>query len=388
MAAASDAQFHLVIATTMALLVQVVMGGFTQFCGIAVNNEYGNGYSAAHLQAAANEAGAQNVWHYNWRMSTDVQVPGVDFVPMIKEPGNTLCQSVDSLPPANTNGVGHIVKGWNEPDDRGQAGHIEHLFTNPEAYAQAWTNDMRIARQKGYTEFVSPAMAHDTCWLDHFLKACEVTSGCRDFITYLGFHRYRNDCNVYIANPDFLGWRDDLSYVLSFYNIKEKYNRRGFQIKGLMLDELGCLTADFRAPAPEGAQHRYMTEWYQNTIVKVINGDAQVISKITDTDWIGPNGPDAHVTPYSPGICSWRNGGETAGAEAVKAIQSIHTVAWFSIHPNENYLFSGPHLSQLGRLYFENCKTIQSGGHRMVIDCWPCALWAVVTTIMWLSYHM
>merc|ERR1712217_207954 len=148
-----------------------------------------------------------------------------------------------------------------------------------------------------------------------------------------------------------------------------------------------------------------MTELYQNTIVKVINGDTQVISKITGTDYIGPNGPDAHTSTYSPGTCGWRNGGATAAAEAVKAIQSVNTVAWFSIHPNKNYLFSGSQLTQLGKLYFDNCKTVGSsqpttnspteptsiptstslietdGGYAMVVGNWPYALRTVMACI-------
>eukprot|EP00443_Scrippsiella_acuminata_P069105 CAMPEP_0115551474 /NCGR_PEP_ID=MMETSP0271-20121206/95749_1 /TAXON_ID=71861 /ORGANISM="Scrippsiella trochoidea, Strain CCMP3099" /LENGTH=754 /DNA_ID=CAMNT_0002985075 /DNA_START=102 /DNA_END=2367 /DNA_ORIENTATION=+ len=334
---------------------------FDRFCGIAANNEQGNSYSSSDLATAAAVSGmsAQKIWHYNWQMSArNVHIDGVQFVPMIKYPG----QGVNYLPLANQDGRGSVVKGWNEPDDVGQAGRDSNLRSNPEAYAQAWTSDMQVAQAKGYTEFVSPAMAHDTCWLDHFLKACEGTAGCRSLVTYLAFHRYRLDCSTYVADPGNIGFRDDLSYVLTYYRLMQKYNARGFSIKGLVWDELGCLTSGY-TPAPESDQLRYMREWYQSTLVKVKLGDVETMNKIRGTNWIMPKGPDAHAgQAYTLGACRAQDGGTTAAEDSLKAIQSLVTVAWFSISPGVNHLFQGQGLqglSQLGQIYFDACKTVQ-----------------------------
>merc|ERR1719491_425849 len=144
-------------------------------------------------------------------------------------------------------------------------------------------------------------MAHDVCWLDHFLKACEETTGCRSLITHLAFHRYRADCATYVADPDYRGWREDLSYVLSFYKLMTKYNGRGFNIKGLVWDELGCFTSDWRDFAPESEQMRYMSEWYNRTLVSVNVGDEAMERKIRDSPWIMPaaafTANDAHTGP-------------------------------------------------------------------------------------------
>jgi len=330
-----------------------------RFCGIASNTEQGNNYGNSDLAAAASAAGATRVWHYNWKMRTDVTSPGVLFVPMIKIPGQT------DLPQANSNGVGQIVKGWNEPDDAGQAGNDYHLRTTPEAYGKAWVDDMTIARSKGYTEFVSPAMARDTIWLDFFLKSCMNTANCPQFVTYLSLHRYRTDCATYSSDADTsknAGFRDDLSYVLTYYRLMQKYNARGFNIKGLVWDEIGCLING--VPSPEADQLKYMRLWYSNTIVKVKNGDLATIEKIRSTPYIMPRGPDALGAGVSYGLDMSRamDGGQSAGDDAVKAIQSIVTVAWFSIAPGVNHLFvPGRGLSSLGIEWFNSCKTVGSG---------------------------
>jgi len=335
---------------------------FNRFCGIAVNRENGNEYDTKDLESAVNIVGVEGLWHYNWRMSTDAHVQGVLFVPMIKEPGHTLGVSVAELPPANENGVGTVVKGWNEPDDPGQAGHDYKLRSGPEAFAQKWTDDMNVAASKGYTEFIGPAMAHDVCWLDHFLKACETTAGCPEKVTYLAFHRYRNDCDSYKASPDNIGWRGDLGYILSYYRLMEKYNRRntGFQIRGLVWDEIGCFENDYSTFAAEQDQLKYINEWYVKTLLAVKAGDEVISAAIRSTPWIMPVGPDAHSGEYALGKCQAIDGGVNAGEEALQAIRSLVSVAWFSISPMLNHLWiggdGGDGLSSLGEVYFNACR--------------------------------
>mmetsp|Transcript_73697 Transcript_73697/g.191946 ORF Transcript_73697/g.191946 Transcript_73697/m.191946 type:complete len:363 (+) Transcript_73697:340-1428(+) len=298
-------------------------------------------------------------------MHADFTSPGVIFVPTIKFPGETHGMPVGDLPQSNSNGVGHVVKGWNEPDDAGQAGKDHRLRSTPEAYAKAWVEDMTVARSQGFTEFVSPAMAHDTNRLDFFLKSCMHARNCPQFVTYWGFQRYRADCATYSADEDTsknAGFRDDLSYVLTYYRLMQKYNAKGFNIKGLVWDEMGCLING--APSPDEQQLRYMQQWFSNTIVKVKHGDAATIEKIRGTPWIMPRGPDAldAGVSYSLNMSHAMDVGAEAGDDAVKAIQSMVTEAWFSVVPKANHLFvPGQGLSNLGVEWLNNCKTVRSG---------------------------
>jgi len=350
-----------------AQLQEMVAGGsssqsgnapFHRFCGFATYPNGQNGFNTAGLADIAAEAGARKVWHYNWDEAPKVALPGTSFVPMIKYPR----ESVAGLPHANSPGVGHIVKGWNEPDDRGQAGRDDGLRRNPEAWAAAWVSDMRAARAKGYTQYVAPAIAHDTVWLDFFLKGCERTPDCKSYVTYLSCHRYHNDCGAYRADPSYPGWRDDLSYLVTLYRIMKKYNARGFNIKGLVVDELGCLGADWVTPTPEAEEIQYMKEFYRGTIVAVKTGDVGVMNKIRGTPWIMPKGPDAHSpgVMYSEGLSVALPGGPHAGDDAVAAIQSLVSVAWFSQQPGENYLLHShtDQLSSLGRTYLDSCRLV------------------------------
>lgn len=332
--------------------------GNFRFCGMAVKAESGNGFSESQLRTAAARVGATRLWHYNWDLSTDIRVDGVEFVPMIFSPGH-----VQGLPTAGVNGVGHLVFGWNEPDIETQAGSLESLRLHPEQFALAWMQDMQTAKAMGYTDFASPGVASDSCWLDHFLQTCALMQGCKDFVTYIVFHRYRNDCETYDANPEYQGWRDDLGYILTFYRMSEKYNKQGFKIKGLMLSEFGCLTKNYTGIAPIHEQTRYMKAWYEDTVIKTIKGDPEIISKISDSPlsrWIGVSGPDATSgPPYKPGSCTWQDPGpnDPTGADAVKAIQSLGSMAWFSIHPGQNYLFdSNGALNDLGEHYLNGCN--------------------------------
>jgi len=343
----ADGSMRGIVLPLTALLVgdAVAHGEFHRFCGVAMTDK-----DIPALGAAAPVAGADKVWHYNWAETTRGTPDGMGFVPMVKAPNWNAFDL--PLPRGDT-----TVKGWNEPDDAGQAGSDAHLRNSPADFAQAYTQQMMVARGKGYTEFVSPAMAQDTCWLDHFLKACEYTSGCKDMVTYLGMHHYHNDCNSYSADPGSMGFRDDLSYVLTYYRLMQKYNARGFKIQGLVFDELGCLGAN-----DEAAQTQYMRAFFEGTIVKVMHGDREVIKKIEGTQWIMPKGPDAHtVGKYYVGMCRAEAGGPQAGEDAVRAIQSLTTVAWFGLdNQNTNLLFRGRGLSALGWRYFHACSSVDT----------------------------
>jgi len=205
-------------------------------------------------------------------------------------------------------------------------------------------------------------MAHDVCWLDHFLKACETTAGCKERITYLAFHRYRNDCAGYKAEQSHIGWRGDLGYALAYYRLMEKYNARGFKIKGLVWDEIGCFVEDYSTFAAEDSQITYMQEFYIKTILAVKANDEAMIEKIRTSPWIMPVGPDAHAGgSYELGKCKAIDGGANAGQDAVNALRSLVSVAWFSISPLKNHLWIGgdtsDSLSKLGEVYFEACRT-------------------------------
>merc|ERR1712083_749508 len=99
------------------------------------------------------------------------------------------------------------------------------------------------------------------------------------------------------------------------------------------------------------------------TVAKVIQEDAAMTNLIKGTKYIGIFGPDAHTTgSYVRGTCKWIEPSDMAkaSADAVEALKSINTVAWFSITPGKNYLFSGSGLTDLGRLYFETCRAVGS----------------------------
>jgi len=347
-----------------------IRGGsdFPRFCGVATHVDNSNFFNTRDLMELAGAVGPENLWHYNWSPTSQVQAAGVEYVPTIKFPGDSDLGASDiaKLPKANTEGAGVVVKGWNEPDDQGEAGRIDTLRTNPESYAKQWTTDMNAAKAKGYTEFIGPAIAHDTIWLDFFLKGCEATDGCKDTMTYLAFHRYRPDCADYKADADNMGWRDDLSYLLTMERLKEKYNKRGFQIRGLVMDELGCFRSDWSGFAPESDQVRYVNEFYRDTLVAVKVGDTDVIDKVKKTPWVMPKGPDAHDAGlnYTSALAQQKalDGGATAGEDTVRAIEDLVSVAWFSMVPGANYLPAvGPAagLSDLGRSYLDACKLVQ-----------------------------
>jgi len=234
---------------------------------------------------------------------------------------------------------------------------------------------MAIAKQKGYTEFAAPAIAHDTCWLDFFLKACQYIYGCKSTISYLTLHRYRADCDTYVATPENQGWREDLGYVMTFNRLRNKYNGRGFHIKGLLLSEFGCFNRGWAGFAPAHAQEVFMNAWLRDTVIKVLHGDQATKSLIEDSPlsrWIGANGPDADTAPhYQPNTCRWQDPGHGSrtGAEAVQALQSISSVAWFSIHPGRNYLFEGHRLNHLGNQYFDACNSVGGGGVALPSGC-------------------
>lgn len=337
-------------------------GAFNAFCGVAVNTEAGNNYGEAQLKSAVQAAGAGRVWHYNWKPSTNVRADGALFLPMVKHPGGG-----DALPLAGRDGVGTTVLGWNEPDIAEQAGSNQSLLLSPTTSAKAWVQDMQAARAKGYTEFASPAIAHDTCWMDFFLKGCQATAGCKELVTFLTAHRYRNDCGTYNATPDYQGFREDLGYVLSLDRLVRKYNQRGFRIRGIVMSEFGCTNADFLQQAGEAEQRRYLEAFYRDTVAGVLRGEAAVVERISNSPmsmYIGANGPDADAGgAYSPGKCRWQQEpkGSKPGAEAVKAIRGLYSMAWFSVTPGRNYLFeavSGGRLDGLGRLYFDACGKV------------------------------
>mmetsp|Transcript_82129 Transcript_82129/g.171939 ORF Transcript_82129/g.171939 Transcript_82129/m.171939 type:complete len:593 (+) Transcript_82129:219-1997(+) len=340
---------------------------FLRFCGMAINQEAGNGFDQTDLAHAVSFAGQGKVWQYNWDAHRKVEYPFVQYVPMLKYPG----YDVNTLPPPGANGgSGTVVKGWNEPDDAGQAGADWNLRSNPAAYVGVWTDQMRQAEAKGYKTFVSPAMAQDTCWLDHFLKACEGYQDCRRFVTHIAFHRYRTDCGSYTADPNNMGFRDDLSYLLSYYRLMKKYNARGFNIQGLVFDEIGCYSGGWLAD--EWQNQRYLEQFFRDTIVRVKQGDQGAMEKIRNTQWIMPKGPDAHaVGNYWVGQCHGEVGGPNAGAESVLAIQSLVTVAWFSIHQGRNYLFNkgtGTGLSPVGETYFTACRQVDAAAQPFTMN--------------------
>jgi len=108
---------------------------------------------------------------------------------------------------------------------------------------------------------------------------------------------------------------------------------------------------------------QYMKEFYVRTLVGVKRGDEAMISAISGAEFIMSAGPDAHeASGYQEGVCKAQDVLKDGGAEAVKAIRSLASVAWFSISPGHNHLWTGGdgELSELGRAYFDACKAVRT----------------------------
>jgi len=145
------------------------------------------------------------------------------------------------------------------------------------------------------------------------------------------------------------------------------------------------LTNGFRDAAPEHHQHQYITEWYENTVIKVLTGDTATVNRIKSTPWIGASGPDAHAgQQYNAGSCRWSNGGTQAASDAVEAIRAIKSMAWSNIHFPTHYLFRGSSLTALGQTYFRACSRVPvtgagPGGCRTLVpshECYEHVIWA------------
>merc|ERR1719188_955642 len=112
------------------------------------------------------------------------------------------------------------------------------------------------AKLKGYTEFVAPSIAKalprrytgasdDTCdsceWYPDFLKACLQRAGCKETVTYLGFHLYEPNC---MSDPASVKeWNYDLR-VGSMKRLMQDFNTQGMNIKGLWLTEFAGRSGD------------------------------------------------------------------------------------------------------------------------------------------------
>merc|ERR1712187_808951 len=98
-------------------------------------------------------------------------------------------------------------------------------------------------------------------------------------------------------------------------------------------------------------------------IVAVKRNDESVMKKISKTMYIMPKGPDAlHVPKYVPGMCRHMPGGPEAGEDSIRAIQSLASVAWFSMDAGEDYLSISPgstDLSKVGGLFIDSCKLVR-----------------------------
>jgi hypothetical protein len=269
------------------------------------------------------------LWHTNRQTTTSTHANGSEFYPTMQNSGAT---TLVDIPTAGKDGVGHRMFGWFHADK----GDTE-VHSNPEKAARNWTADMLLARSKGYTEVVAPTISDDPCWLDFFLKGCEHIPECPHLVSHISFSRLRTDCAEYQADMTNERFRDDLGYMMSFGRIREKYNTRGFAIKGLILAEMGCVGENGH-PVNSTASAKYAKALLQDTIVKVRDGDESTIENISnapDARWIGFFGPDAHTdgAVYSPDSCKWQDPGEGAftGMASIRAIRALAGLAWANL---------------------------------------------------------
>merc|ERR1719188_1224562 len=132
---------------------------------------------------------------------------------------------------------------------------------------------MLAAKRLGYTEFVAPTIGKDVCWLDFFLKGCEKVPECPALVTHFSFTRFRTDCSDYEGDCSNIPFRDDLSYLVSFNRLKDKYMRRGFAIRGMTFNVRGCKKAKGKKPVADKWTTWYMDTLLRKTISKVREGD-------------------------------------------------------------------------------------------------------------------
>jgi hypothetical protein len=153
-------------------------------------------------------------------------------------------------------------------------------------------------------------------------------------------------------------FRDDLSYLVSFGRLKEKYMRRGFAIRGMILNMLGCKRARGKKPAADNETIWYMDTLLRDTISKVRKGDESVINSITnspDAQYIGFSGPDAHDegAVYTPGYCGWvgpEKGAPSTGDGAVRAIRGLTGLTWVDVMKENESVREG---------FFDVCQSIK-----------------------------
>merc|ERR550534_2775250 len=118
---------------------------------------------------------------------------------------------------------------------------------------------------------------------------------------------------------------------------------------------------------------QYMSQFFKQTIVEAKLGNATVRRRIRDTPYIMPRGPDAHsvnassnsTITYQPGMCRAVDGGPQAGNDTIRAMESLHSVAWFSVDGGRGYLggeVGKPGLNPLGKLYTETCRLVHNQG--------------------------
>jgi hypothetical protein len=132
-------------------------------------------------------------WYYNWAATpSGIAAPaGVSFVPMIWGSG--------SVTTANLNQVrqeGHILLGFNEPDNGGQAN------MTPAQALDLWPKLMATGMTLG-----SPAVAaggdQPGGWLDQFMQGAKAKGYRVDFIT---LHWYGGDFNATSAVSELQGY--------------------------------------------------------------------------------------------------------------------------------------------------------------------------------------
>uniref|UniRef100_A0A7S4UGI8 Asl1-like glycosyl hydrolase catalytic domain-containing protein n=1 Tax=Alexandrium monilatum TaxID=311494 RepID=A0A7S4UGI8_9DINO len=279
----------------------VAIAGDWPNCGAQFSEQYAFDLGAL-MRKAQNVVGAgQPLWRYDWRSTQHPTGGPWTYVAM------DWCPSGGKNEHPDPNGPSPGLMGWNEPNVPGQC--------NQDAGdSKAVGEFVALARRfKQVGKFVvSPAPSLDPQWLDTFLGVCSAQGFFG--VDYLAYHHYVT-CNDDTSGNSLYG--EMSSVIESFIALMNKWNGRGFGIKGLWITEIAC--------APVGGWGNLPYRW-------ALGKPALLMEKFID---IQRNYPE------------------------------LKTWSWFGYGGFGNlWDQSTSALTSLGNMYFSHCHPTRAGGNR------------------------
>lgn len=237
-------------------------------CGVAIagNDWPQSGAGAfnltAMMQNAQNVLGANSLplWRYDWNAVQSVANGSWTYVAtdwcVDTNKSSVNADKHRGQHPA-PNGTIPGMLGWNEPNVPGQC-EAAPLGNETESVAEY----VALAKEfKKHGKFVvTPAPGGGSPWLDNFLGAC-LKLGFKE-IDYMAYHNYVACDSGKIGNRPFT--TPEMMYgelnkeLTEHIAVMDKYNSKGFKIKGIWLTEVACapdggwgVSGTWRMDAPE-----------------------------------------------------------------------------------------------------------------------------------------